>query len=461
MIFTPGMKMPKPERQIDLTGDEVRALFEELLPAAEIEAFAEEVGHVERDRKANVVLFCRAAVISANTPTGGMQADAMRAYERAGGTKLARSSWYQRFDESFENLMLKLAQRALAKARTEIPDLPGILGGVRDWLIVDSSTAKMRDALKPDWPGAGDYAALKVHQTVSVGCGSPIRYHISPAREHDTKHLVIDESWRGYGLLADLGYASLDRLRACVQHDVRFVIRLKENWKPKVLAIGRGELTRAFFSGTDLDAMIDNGVLQLDGKCVDLDVRLGSGKVSLDVRVVGVPAPKGYCFFLTNLPPALGPQQVASLYRVRWEIELTNKLEKSVYRLDQPRGERTCSVQALLHASLIATIITALLVHRHRLKTRSTNARKPPTQAPLHARLVALALVGMSFDIARALQLEGKEADERWSHIATVLSSSGRDPNWRRRPSVLDTLRGYRRQPLVRRAQGRQSASGS
>ena len=455
------MKTSLPERQIDLTGDELRAVFEEMLPAAEIEAFAEEVGHVERERKVDVVLFCRAAVISANTPTGGMQADAMRAYERAGGKRVNRSSWYQRFDDSFAKLMDKLAQRALEKARAEVPDLPGILGGVKDWLIVDSTTAKMRDALIGKWPGTGDYAALKVHQRVSVGCGAPVRYSISPAREHDTKHLVIDETWRGYGLLADLGYASLERLRACIEHDVRFVIRLKENWKPKVLAVARGELTRTFFAGTDLDVLLEEGTLQLNGKAIDLDVRIGSGKSSVEVRLVGVQSPKGYCFFLTNLPPSVGPQQVASIYRVRWEIELTNKLEKSVYRLDQPKGERTCSVEALLHASLIATIITAIVVHRHRLKTRPMNARKTPTQAPLHARLVALTLVGMSFDIARTLQLSGKEADERWAHMASVICSSGRDPNWRRRPSVLDTLRGYRCQPLAKRAGARQSASAS
>lgn len=453
------MRLP-PETQVDLTGPEVRALFEELLPASEIEAFAKEVGHVERTRKVDVVMFCRAAVISANTPTGGMQADAMRAYERAGGTRVTRSSWYQRFDESFERLMAKLAERALAKARAEAPDLPGVLGGVKDWLIVDSTTAKMRDALIAAWPGTGDYAALKVHQTVSVGCGAPVRYHVSAAREHDSNHLTIDERWRGYGLLADLGYASVARLRACMENDVRFVIRLKENWKPKVIAVGRGDLSRTFFPGTDLDALIESGTLDLNGKVVDLDVRIGNDSSSLELRLVGVPSPKGYCFFLTNLPPSVGPQQVASLYRVRWEIELTNKLEKSVYRLDQPKGERVCSVQALLHASLIATIITALLVHRHRLKTRPARG-KPPTQAPLHARLVGLTLVGMSFDIAQTMNLEGPEADARWTHIAQVLSGSGRDPNWRRRPSVLDSLRGYRRQPVTRRSDARQSASGT
>ena len=455
------MKKPRPAPATDLTGDEVRAIFEELLPADEIEAFAREVGHLERQGRVDVVLFCRAAVIAANTPSGGMQADAMRAYTQGGGRKLARSSWYQRFDESFERLMAKLSERALALARAQELDLPGILGGVTDWLIVDSTTAKMRDALKGNWPGTGDYAALKVHQTVSVGCGAPIRYTISPAREHDSKHLDIDESWRGYGLLADLGYASLARLRACMEHDVRFVIRLKENWKPKVLSVARGELTRSFLKGSDLDALVADGTLNLNGNAVDLEVQLGSGKAAIKVRLVGVQTDKGYCFFLTNLAPKFGPNQVATLYRVRWEIELINKLEKSDYRLDQPKGERVCSVTALLHASLIATIATALLVHRHRLKIRPASKKAAQTQSPLHARLVAMAMIGMSFDIARAFQLDGREAGERWAHIASCISTSGRDPNWKRRPSVLDEIRGYKRRPAKKAAGGRKQASAA
>ena len=38
-------------------------------------------------------------------------------------------------------------------------------------------------------------------------------HSISPAREHDAPHLTLDESWRGLGLLADLGYASIKLLR--------------------------------------------------------------------------------------------------------------------------------------------------------------------------------------------------------------------------------------------------------
>jgi hypothetical protein len=57
--------------------------------------------------------------------------------------------------------MEALAQRALAYARDQHVDLPGPLSGVKAWYIVDSTTIKSRDAGLDDFPGAGDYAALK------------------------------------------------------------------------------------------------------------------------------------------------------------------------------------------------------------------------------------------------------------------------------------------------------------
>jgi len=47
-----------------------------------------------------------------------------------------------------------------------------------------------------------------------------------------TARIGRSTSLADYGLLADLAYASLARLQACDTYDVRFVIRLKHNWKP-------------------------------------------------------------------------------------------------------------------------------------------------------------------------------------------------------------------------------------
>ena len=328
-----------------------------------------------------------------------------------------------------------------------------------DGSIVEATTVRVRDTRRKEFPGTGDYAAIKVHKVLSVGCGAPVRDHFSPAREPDSRHLAIHESWRGYGLLADLAYASLDRLQACDTHGVCYVIRLKENWKPKVDYLARGEVTQAFFPGTDLDALLADETLVLDGRAIDADVHVGTGKKRVHVRLVGVLTPKGYCFFLTNLPPRIGPRQVANLYRVRWEVELSIRLDKSVNRLDAIDAEQPCTLKTLLYASLIASTIAALLAHTHNLQTRPQQPNAPRAEAPLHPRRLALQLAVSCQSIAQAFELQGAEATERWNKIAALLMHSGKDPNWRRRPSVLDQLRGWKRQPLARNTPDRGDVS--
>jgi putative transposase len=434
-----------------MTGDEVRQVFETMLPQAEIERLCQQCGVIERQRKLHLGMLVRAMVISAGTPGGAYQADILRAYLEFAVPRVTRAAFYRWFDAPLEQCMAALAEHALVYAQAQQVDLPGPLSGVKDWYIVDSTTVTVRDALMDTFPGTGDYAAIKVHKVLSVGCGAPVRYHFSPAREHDSRHLTIDESWRGCGLLADLGYASIARLRACEAHDVRFVLRLKDNWKPKVDSIVRGQVTGEFFPGTDLDALIEEEILVLDGRAIDADVRIGGAQQPLHLRLIGVRNPKGYCFFLTNLPPRLGPLQVADLYRVRWEVELSIRLDKSVNRLDAIDAEQPCSLKTLLHASLIASTIAAILAHTHNLKTRPPQGEASRTAAPLHPRRLALQLAVSCQSIAQAFDLKGTAAKRQWDKIAALLTHSGKDPNWRRRPSVLDRLRGWKRQPVIRK----------
>ena len=433
------------------TGDEVRQVFEAMLPQEEIDRLCQQVGVIERQRKLNLGMFVWAMVISAGTPGGAYQADVLRSYLEFEVPPVARSAFYRWFDDPLEQFMAALAAQALAYARAQQVDLSGPLGGVTDWYSVEATTVTVRDAWRQEFPGTGDYAAIKGHKVLSVGCGAPVQYHFSPAREHDSRPLQIDESWRGYGLLADLAYASLARLRACDAHGVRFVIRLKENWKPKVDYRARGQVTQAFCPGSDFDALLADDPLVLDGHTLDADVHLGQGRARVHVRLVGVQSPQGYGFFLTNLPPRIGPRQVADLYRVRWEGELSIRLDKSVNRLDAIDAEQPCTRKTLLHASLIASPIAALLAHTHNVHTRPQQPGAPRPEAPLHPRRLALQLAVSCQSIAQAFELQGAEATQRWNKIAALLTHRGKDPNWRRRPSVLDQLRGWKRQPLARK----------
>lgn len=443
MISSAGDEEP------DMQGRDVQRVFETILPDEVLLELVRASKLQERERKMEAVRLLRAMVIAASTGHGGRQADVMRTYFELGAERVARGGFYGWFGGALESVMSQIRQLALDYARQMPLDLPGFLGAhVKDWHIVDSTTIKLDKALMPEYPGTGDYAALKVHKRFSVGLGTAIEYHLSAAREHDNVHLTIDESWAGLGVLLDLGYASFKLIRDCNAHGVHFVIRLKESWKPKVHHIARGSVTRTFLAGTDLDAMLEEETLVLDGKVVDVDVSFGSGNSRAKCRMVGVPTPEGaYRFYLTSLAPSVGPRQIADLYRVRWEIESDNKLNKSCLHLDEIGARTGAAVRAMVDASMVSSIIACLLAHHHRLDELPPSAGTERTTPPIHPQVLALAMASASGTIARAMDLRGKEADDEWERIAQLLTHLGKDPNWRRSPSILDQLRGWKISP--------------
>ena len=447
-----------------MRADDVREVFETILPDDALAGLITASGFQQRQRKLEARRFIRSAVLSAASGQGGRQADMLRHYFQSGAPRVVRGASYRWFDEAFEEVMEGISDRALRYAGSLPADLPGVLGmHVKDWLIADSSTVKLDDALIDEYPGTGNYAALKVHKLFSVGRGTTIHYHLSPARQHDSRHLFIDDAWSGFGLLADLGYASLERLKACEEHGVMFVIRLKDNWKPKVQELHRGEVARQFLEGADFDVLLDNEVLVLDGQVVDADVRVGSSGRVVTCRLVGVPGPKGYCWYLTNLPRDVAAEDVRRMYAVRWEIELDNKLDKSCHRLDEVEARNACTVRALVHASITASIIVCLLAHHHRLEEGHARRNKCyRTKPPIHPQTLARMVASAAYSTAVVMEKTGKEADTEWKRLAELFHHQGTDPNWRRRPSELDQLRGWKIRPgRPRRATARRDSARS
>jgi DDE family transposase len=430
-----------------LDGQDVREIFEAALPEEGLAEIIKATGFEERSRKRDAIQLVRAMIVAAATGYGGRQADVMRVYFENGAERVVRGGFYSWFGQALETTMAQVARRMLDFVNRQPLDLPGLLGrDVRDWHIVDSTTVRLDDALTHVFPGAGDYAAAKVHKRFSVGLGTLVDYSISPARDHDAPHLVIDESWRGLGLLVDLGYASLKLLSDCQAFGVHFVIRLKDNWKPRVQTVGRGEVKGTFLPGTDLDVLLDAEAIVLNGTAIDVDVELGRGAQTVRCRLVGVPVTDGaYRFYLTSLPPKTGPCQVADLYRVRWEIESDNKLDKSCNHLEGIQARTKASVCALIHASLVSSMLACLLVHRARLKDAPPPAPDAErTKAPLHPQTLARAMGSAALMIAAAFEESGPRAQTAWQRIADHLSHLGSDPNWRRSPSILDQMRGWR-----------------
>lgn len=426
-----------------LDGTILRHTLQAILPAAVIEHEARALGVVERPRKLDVTALVRALVLSEGCEDSGRLADAFRRYQADETDPVVRGAFYGWMDAETADLLESLLDRAMAYTATRPTHLPGVLAGVDDWIIVDSETVTLRDALKESLPASGSPAGIKVHKEYSVGRGCMVGVHFSCARDHDSRHLDVNERFRGKGLLVDLGYASLARLRQCDEHATKYVLRLKDDWKPRIERLVRGEVTEEILPGTDFDAALLADVLLLQGQSIDADVVLGGTKAStVRCRLVAVPtAPDGrtYRSYLTNLPRNThGPHQVAQLYRVRYEIELDNKLDKSTARLDQIRATTVSSVKILLCAALLHSLLAGLLVHEHLLKRVAEKSARTP---PLHPILVAHALRTNHTQLLDALSLPGTR-QATWDALANIIVRHGHDPNWRRRPSVLDQIRG-------------------
>lgn len=372
-----------------LRGEDVREVFEAILPEGNLRELIAAAKFQERTRKRDAVALIRAMVVASATGYGGRQRDVARVYFESGTQAVVRGGFYAWFGKELEHTMEAVSRRALVYAASLPLDTPRLLADYApDFHIVDSSTVKLPIELIEEYPGAGDYAALKVHKRLSVGTGTVVSYSISPAREHDARHFALDESWRKLGLLADLGYASLKLLRDCQAFETVYVIRLKDNWKPRVTKIHRGEVNGTFFPHTDLDVLLEQGTLVLDGRVVDATVTLGPLGQTVSSRLVGVPTPDGaYRFYLTNLPATVGPRSVADIYRVRWEIESDNKVDKSCSHLDEIGARTGPATRALVHASIVGSMLACLIVHKHRLAQRPA----PSAQEGWHAHHSSLA----------------------------------------------------------------------
>lgn len=434
-----------------MDGGTLRSTLVELFPEEEIQRLARQVGFLRRARKKDVQSLVVALVLTAGSDDSGRQADVYEAYLAEADLEVVRGSFYAWFNAGLAYLMLALARRAMDFVGQLPPLLTGDLGkvGVADWILVDSETVTLPDALAETFPATSTPAGLKVHKYWSVGRNNIVDIELSPARDHDGPLLRLDERWRGMGLIVDLGYASFQLIRECQRLEIGLVIRLKNGWKPRMLRTidEFGQLLDVDGEPV-LDDLLEMDTSDYDGSSFDFDVAFGSASNRVTARLVGVPGSEAYHWSITLLPrAAASPALVCTLYRARWEIEIDNKRDKGGARLDQIDAEKPESVYALVYSSLLRTMIANHLVY---LDLRD----RPRDRAPLHGMAVALALNVCWHVVTTAIELD---EPKRWDKLARVIRARGHDPNWRHRPSVLDRLRGITAPPRLRRSSPRGS----
>ena len=427
---------------------QTREVFTRILPAARIAEAVERLGVQERARAFQPQEFIFSLILQGGTAEAGRIASVLRDYFERGNPRVSSRAYYRWFSEEFLALMNELRRDATAYVLSMPLHLPGILAGRKDWRVFDSTTVKLPKELQDTFQGTGDYSAIKVHKEYSLGLENVVDWHLSPAREHDAPHLKIDETRRGTGLIVDLGYASQEIIKQCIDHDVHLVLRLKNGWNVYIDDLSEDNLEWAGPTGL-LNANSDQPLEIPKSGNVDIDVSIGTGDNIVGCRLVAMDVPNGRVTLLTTISRKThNIEEIAMLYRLRWSIEVDNKLVKTGCQLDEVQTSKPVAAEILIHAAMLASILSNALCHASHVAQGAVGEKTVKLkEAPLHPILVWKVIITGVERIVQDL-MQPDRVGATWQRTTDLVTHGGADINWKTQPSALDDVKGRNRSGL-------------
>jgi hypothetical protein len=415
------------------TKDKVNALgeFRKLIAPEDIIEAACRLGAIQRQRKVDMTALVEATVVAV-LPTQGAQTTAFANYISLTGQRLAPSAFYDRFSDEFSELMREVAMRAVKAVRDLTPDdrrfsdFGVLLEEFSDVQVVDATTHIVR-RLAPD-AGKKSRPGIKWHSLISLKDGLPIDETVTSRRAGDLPSLPEAALQSGTLTLMDLGYTDYGLFIDATERGAHFLTRLKGNGSPAIVKVHVGKGDHKKLRGMRLNEVVEgrrgedpSGFLGADRGVIDIDVRLERDDRSAVVRAVAIAGPEGELYwYLTNVErDVLSPKDVASAYRLRWNVELFFKQLKSGTGFNAVISGRRSAVTALLYAKLIALCLARLL----ELAIEEKEGRHATTQLALVLALTRCAPLLLSMMMtARGVTLS--QLEERIMIIAEITARS-------------------------------------
>jgi putative transposase len=338
-------------------------IFITILDREAVSDLAYRLQAVERLRQIHPADLCRALVECCHGDEKRTIASARRCYARISGFSPEESAFYQRFNQGLVNLPGDRLRHLMSQAPDSSRPLLGHLlnqAGLADLLAPDASRFSLPSWAAKEFPSTDDrHGGVKLTALLSVLCPRLTKVIVTDARRHDRKAVKLPRWLHGLLILMDRGYCDR-RLFAQIEDRCGFFLtRLKKNWRPLVTAIR---------SGPDQCCVGQpvSGELPFQGPA-DPDVSFTMADATLrEFRVVRLTV--GYeqlrgrqepvvLTFVTNLAPdQFSIEQLATLYRFRWEVERLFAIAKGVGRLVRLRSGNRQVVEAFVYASLLAIV---------------------------------------------------------------------------------------------------------
>lgn len=373
--------MPKSTRALDR--------FRRHVPRDLLDRSAAAAGYGRRRRKCPPDVFFWTLVLGFASEAARGLASLQRFFCAMTKTTITASAFQKRFSPQAAVFLQGVLDHLLASAaRGSAPPACARLARFREVFAIDGSLVRLHKKLQKHFRGFrsdGTEAMAKLHVVHNLSRRDIERLRISGGRVPDVRGAAFGRWVKGALSLFDLGYYSHEVFRAIDAAGGFFISRMKAHANPLVISMRRGGAT------IDVEG-VPLRELRIEERTFECEAVFGEGRRARIYRVVGVrePVSNTWRFYVTNLDAAEFPaEEIATLYRLRWEIELLFKELKSAYRLDEiptTKPERArCLILAALLSLLLGRVLAQIAAQRGARTLRTLSPRRVAAVLAHHA----------------------------------------------------------------------------
>lgn len=311
--------------------------------------------------------------------------------------KISSQGMHKRINIHAVELMETLFKQAIKSLVNTVKLELNIFKEFTEVYILDSTSISLPEKLSKVFKGCGGSASeaiMKVQSLFAFLTGNYIALALRDGISSDISYaeLTLQYLKKGSLLLFDLGYLSTKFLLEIVKRACYFICRYKFGTSLYLNSLKTGKLEKLYLG-------------QLLKKHIKIHFELNAilkskeGK-QINTRVVFIPVPeqtanlrrrkairnskkKGHtpnkealalldwCIFLTNVPSdILNIEDIAQLYRLRWQIELSFKVWKSIFAIDRIHArKREERLLCEFYAKMIGIILFNFLCAPLRVET--------------------------------------------------------------------------------------------
>lgn len=349
----------------------------------ELDKIARDTGFVQRESKLGGALFLDLIVFnSENLKTQSLN-DLSVLFQEEHDVTITKQSLHERFNQSAVTFLKEVMEKLINTQMDRESSLPK-LTGINRIIIKDSVCFQVDESLVDQYPGSGgngSKAAVRIQFEYDLLSGRINDLSLNAFNDQDASNSLatLDLVAPGDLVIRDLAYVGLQALKGIISNAAFYLCRLGSN--VKVYEDNGDELIEIKF-GQLYQEMKNQGleILEKDvyiGKIEQLKTRLiihalppeeiekRIRKARANSKKKGRNAPsKEYLarahlnLFITNTCLETIPSKnVWPLYRLRWQIELTFKIWKSICDIEKVKKVKINRLECYVYSKLILILL--------------------------------------------------------------------------------------------------------